>query len=191
MIWRTRKELFIRSIYDKFKTYNDQVRVLKLAQAITDGNYSLERMQDLLAHKKDYTYLRSLSYFNVDVYKNQLRAEVFQDAANIKLPKELAGCIRGEIKEENGDHGRAFLAAKVEHKGGTVLNEGSTPDKITHKGREAYYVKYKDENGNIKDEEFGDMQSRDKRAAEINKDPKNTLLLKYGLDKAGYDQEKL
>ena len=145
----------------------DQIRLLKLAQAITDGNYSRERMLELYEIrdlKKNADDLKKLDYFDYKVYENQVNATYFTDEANMVLPKEFAGCERDDIEIKDNDGGRAFLKTNKTYTESNKANEGSTKVEVT---KETYWVKYLDENGNPKEESFDDILRREHRVEEI------------------------
>ena len=161
-------------------TKADKKRLLKLAQAIKDGEYSKERMLELLKHKdtdkaKDVEYLKGLDYFDYDVYYNQVHATYFENEANMVLPKEFAGCTRPDIIIKNNDGGRDFLKTDKKYEKSDKANKGATTVKTK---KETYLVKYLDNDGNKVEEEYTDMLERNNRVEEIKSQKLGTQIQK-------------
>ena len=81
------------------------IRLVKVAQAVTDGNYSYERLMDLAektfaAKTSKYTELQGYEGINHEILVNTMKAtELGKD---VRVPNELAGCkkINNDVQKE-------------------------------------------------------------------------------------------
>lgn len=116
------------------------IRMLKVAQAITDGDYSKERLLYLAEEtfkSPDYNYesLKNEPGINHDILKDTMKAELMSN--EVKMPNSLAGCAR-EVKD---------IKATVSNKGGTVKRDfGCAEDTLA--GTSAKYG-YRVGNGDV------------------------------------------
>lgn len=109
------------------------IRIIKIAQAITNGDYSEENLEKLYAlSKKGTQYLKNVEGINYDVYVNTLKATSL--GSNVKVPTNLAGCTRDESKSLKP--GRVTLARKQ------VRPRGSAADRIKTGRNEEYYARF-------------------------------------------------
>ncbi|MBQ7127070.1 hypothetical protein IJO12_08285, partial [bacterium] len=132
------------------------VRMLKLAQAIKDGNYSEDRMNKLLqasrksyegntkeerkaAMKENFDALGLGDAFNFETYYAMLTTPIMPDET--KLPKNLGDC-NSTYKNDNVDVGKiegSYNGPAPKYASGTVTN--------TTSGTTKYY--YQIDNGEI------------------------------------------
>lgn len=126
------------------KTFGGQynaIRVLKIAQAITDGNYSVERLQYLLdLSLKGSKYMKNIPGLDYDTYYNKLVATTMPK--ELKLPVKL-----GECDLINEDLNRAKFEDKdILKKGQKGYKEAGKPAIGTTSGQESeYWTKLGDE----------------------------------------------
>ena len=141
------------SLLDIYPKESDAIRVLKLAQCITDHNYTKDRMDELLAMSKrnNGAELRNLSYFDANKYfthtetidgrevevKGVLASPVIKE---VKLPKDLAGAKRCEPVTPD------MFDARIEWDGNNFKGATSTPyydqydNRVKTEGTEEYKV---------------------------------------------------
>ena len=86
---------------------NKAIRMIKIAQAITDGNYSFERLEDLYQKsRKGASNLKNIDGLDYGTYYSVLMGNI---PSSVKLPKELAGAERCDISEDEHE----LIAAKA------------------------------------------------------------------------------
>ena len=111
------------------------VRILKVAQAITDGNYSLERMLQLAeltfaSPNTKYENLKGIEGIDHAVLVNIMNADWL--SASVKMPKQLAGCDRNESV--------SIIASRANTNGAKNAPVASANDRIqTSAGQDAEY----------------------------------------------------
>ncbi len=143
------------------------IRILKLAQAVTDGNYSLERMNSLYELSiKSSANLKNIEGFDYGTYYSVLMGNF---PASIKLPKELAGVVRCEISEDEHE----LVAPKATNVAGAPRQAkgpavGKSKTKVLVKGEKigADMYFFKDETGRIHEYESKSERDADVEAAE-------------------------
>jgi hypothetical protein len=130
---------------------------LKLTQAINDGDYSEERLNQLLAlSKKGLSAMQNIQGFDYSVYKKVLLDGVI---GTVKVPKNLAGCA----KEKD-------TAAKAAKSSGGTGTGGYAPHRVvtgctwveTKSATEAAYA-IKVEGGEV--QVYTNMKERDEAYA--------------------------
>ncbi len=111
------------------------IRMLKIAQAITDGNYSQERMLQLAemtfaSPNTKYENLKSIEGIDHAVLVNIMNANWLSDS--VKMPKTLAGC--------NRDDSISIIAPRATERGGNRAPVRSAGDRTqTSAGQNARY----------------------------------------------------
>jgi hypothetical protein len=147
-------EIALDSIEPKSNASGKAVRALKIAQAITNGDYSLETISKLVEmsylHPEEMKNVEGLDY---NVYKNTLQANVL--GQNVKVPKELAGCQRNESI--------SLVARNVRRTSRVINQNGSAADRACVGSNCTYYAKF---NG-VEHNYGSDMAARDKAVAEF------------------------
>ena len=84
-------------LVERYGNISKAIRALKIAQAITDGDYSAERIDELVALSyKGASKLKGIAGLDHDVYVNTLMATYL--GKDVKVPNELAGCKRNPDK---------------------------------------------------------------------------------------------
>lgn len=147
-----------KSLKEVFGTAKS-IRILKLAQAITDGNYSLERMNDLYAKSiKGAANLKGESGFDYGTYYSVLMGNF---PSSVKLPKVLAGVKRCDISED--EHELIAPKANTENAPapakGPAIGKGTVKTVKKGENLKADMYFYKDENGKV--HEFDTKEERD------------------------------
>jgi hypothetical protein len=141
-------------IVPKRSSLDKKIRALKIAQAITNGDYSLETISKLVEmsylHPEEMKNVEGLDY---NVYKNTLQANVL--GQNVKVPKELAGCQRNESI--------SLVARNVRRTSRVINQNGSAADRACVGSNCTYYAKF---NG-VEHNYGSDMAARDKAVAEF------------------------
>ena len=142
------------------------IRILKIAQAITDGDYSRERLEDLYNKSlKGASKLKNIDGVDYNVYYSMLTGNFPQ---SIKLPKELAGIIRCNVSEDEHE----LIAPKAKDQNGpkSAINpaNGIKVTTKTIKGYEktSYYIG-KDKGGYEKCESEEDQQAKVSQIQEV------------------------
>ena len=108
------------------------VRMLKVAQAINDNNYSLERLLYLAEEtfkSPNYKYesLKGFEGIDHNVLQGTMKAQLMGD---VKMPSQLADCPRDNTKD---------IKATVQDKTGTVGAVASAKDYVTKTGKSGEY----------------------------------------------------
>ena len=146
------------------------VRMLKVAQAITDGNYSAERLLQLaeltFASKNcKYENLKGIEGIDHAILVNIMNADWLSN--KVKMPKVLAGCNKVE---------KSIIAEKADTEGAKNAPVGSAEDRImTSAGSKAKYYARFDGGTWI---EYSDMKSRNDAVAEFKKKYPNATIEK-------------
>jgi hypothetical protein len=157
------------------------IRLVKLAQAIEDGDYSTERMEKLYElSKKGRTYLQNIDGFNYEKYCRAIDAtylsKLEKDAegnnipgTGVKVPNVLAECERNA--ELSLEVERMAKALKVVHPLGHAYDRIRISDGVAAK----YYARF--DNGPALD--FDNKADRDKKVAEFKKRFPNATVTKW------------
>lgn len=138
------------------------VRILKIAQAITDGNYSLDRMLQLAElsfapNNRNYENLKGIEGLDHAVLLNIMKADWLSDS--VKMPKQLAGCDRNESI--------SIIASRANTNGAKNAPVASAGDRIQTKAGQGakYYASF--DNGDWV--EYPSMKARNDAVAEFKK----------------------
>ena len=167
----------------KYKSLSDRIRVLKLTQAINNGNYTKERLDELLAlSKKGLSAMKNIEGFDYEVYKKVLLDGVI---STVKVPDELAGCKREQDQAANAE----------KSEGGTGTG-GYAPDRVkigdnwvqTKPGSDAVYA-LRVEGENVK--VFTTMKDRDDEYAKIVNENKGVTVEKIEVDYSKIKEEQI
>ncbi|MBQ4115668.1 hypothetical protein IJD34_09740 [bacterium] len=135
---------------ETFGSKYNAIRVLKIAQAITDGDYSVERLQYLLEQSlKGSRYMKNIDGLDFDVYYDKLTATTMPK--ELKLPVQLGDCDlldvtlnKANIKDirKKGDSGYKEAGGYAK---GTVSCDGESywtklgdEDKITYDDKKTW-----------------------------------------------------
>ena len=112
---------------------SDAIRMLKIAQAITDGDYSEERLVELLnTSRKGASHMKNIEGLDYDTYDNVLHATLLsayeydedgkiKEGTGVKVPDVLAGCkkIEKDTTAEKSELATNIVASKG-HKADTI-----------------------------------------------------------------------
>lgn len=147
----------------------DAIRMIKIAQAINNGDYGKENMERLLAiSKKGLSHMKNIEGLDFEAYKSALQATYLPSlkkdnegnnipGTGVKVPVNIADCIRDESKSLKAD--KATPAEEI------VNPTGNATDRIKVRDGQAakYYVRL--DGGAV--QEYDSMQERDKVVAEF------------------------
>ena len=144
---------------------SDAIRILKITQAINDGDYSAERLDTLLKQSKHgRAAMRKVPGLDYDAYISALEATYLPNrkydssgnyikGTGVKVPKDLAGCERNEelslivTQDMSGDE--PIVAPKGHAADSKKVSDGSDA---------VYYAKFN--NGDVK--EYTSQEARQK-----------------------------
>ncbi len=147
----------------------DAIRMIKIAQAINNGDYGKENMEKLLAiSKKGLSHMKNIEGIDFDAYKSAYESTYLPalkkdnegnniPGTGVKVPVNLADCIRDESKSLKAD--KATPADEI------VNPTGNAADRIKVRDGQAakYYVRF--DGGAV--QEFNSMQERDQAVADF------------------------
>lgn len=129
------------------------IRIIKIAQAITDGDYSRERMEKLYELSlKGASKLKGIDGVDYGVYYSMLTGNF---PSEIKLPKELAGVKRCDVSEDEHELKLGYKLSKDQLDPNRAAANGPAKGKYkkiekgskVEGGAVVYY--FKDEEGKI------------------------------------------
>ena len=155
--------------------------MIKIAQAINNGDYSKENMEKLLKlSKKGHNNLRNIVGVDFNAYMSAIRATYLPalkkdsegkpiDGTGVKVPVELAECTR--------DASKSLKADRANGDGPVVAPTGNASDRIkTRDGQDAeYYARF---DGGAT-QTYTSMASRDKAVADFKQKYPNAKVEKW------------
>ena len=159
----------------------DAIRMIKIAQAINNGDYSKENMEKLLAtSKKGLSHMKGIEGVDYEAYKSALQATYLPalqkdnegnniPGTGVKVPVDLAECTR--------DASKSLKAEASSNDGTVVAPTGHAADRIKVKdGQPAkFYARFDD--GPV--QEFDSMKDRDDAVAAFKKQYPNAKVEKW------------
>ena len=159
----------------------DAIRMIKIAQAIKNGDYSKENMEKLLQlSKKGHDNLRNIEGVNFNAYMSAIRATYLPalkkdsngkpiEGTGVKVPVELAECTR--------DTSKSLKADKAKDAETVIAPTGNAPDRIKTKDGQAaeYYARF--DNGTT--QRYTSMADRDRAVEDFKKKYPNAKVDKW------------
>lgn len=142
------------------------IRILKITQAITNGDYSKENIEKLLELSlKGHSNLKGIEGIDYNVYITTIKADYL--SKEVKVPVELAGCERDPNKVDNNKY-----QTKTDN-----INKptGSAKDRVQTGTDSRYYARF--DGGKV--ESFDSKAARDQRVAEFKKAHPNAKCEKW------------
>ena len=146
---------------------SDAIRMIKIAQAINNGDYSKETMERLLAlSKKGLSHMKNIEGLDYEAYKSALTATYLPalkkdsegnniPGTGVKVPTNLADCVR--------DESQSLIADKADPAKKVVNPTGNASDRVKVRDGQApkYYARF--DGGAV--QEYDSMKDRDDAVA--------------------------